>query len=263
MARRSLKRLAEDPRFISYIDNYCDRWCDRCALTSRCLVFARDSAEEEPKDLEDLMRRIDGDFAEAATMLREQAEERGIDLSAPVSVEQASADEARRAVVTRHPVLEAAIEYSKLGSAWLSAHARDDDGNHTPPAPPAAATLSDRGRPVLSVNQAVAVVGWYLHQIHTKIFRAISAASYAIASDDSVQTDANGSAKVALLGIDRSLEAWFELLHANRGVDAIMRILDHLSSLRDDVERAFPDARRFVRPGFDTGDQPWPEAPPS
>ena len=38
--RRSLKELAGDPQFISGVYNYCDRWCERCPLTSRCFVYA-------------------------------------------------------------------------------------------------------------------------------------------------------------------------------------------------------------------------------
>ena len=32
-----LKKLAKDPRYIPGIYNYCDRWCERCQFTSRCL----------------------------------------------------------------------------------------------------------------------------------------------------------------------------------------------------------------------------------
>jgi len=40
MRRRSLTELASNPDLISGIYNYCDRWCERCPLTSRCLVYA-------------------------------------------------------------------------------------------------------------------------------------------------------------------------------------------------------------------------------
>ena len=32
--------MAGNPRFISGIYNYCDRWCERCAFTDRCLTYA-------------------------------------------------------------------------------------------------------------------------------------------------------------------------------------------------------------------------------
>jgi len=40
MRKEDLKRLAENPDFISGIYNYCDRWCERCPFTARCLNYA-------------------------------------------------------------------------------------------------------------------------------------------------------------------------------------------------------------------------------
>jgi predicted protein tyrosine phosphatase len=38
MDRHGLLKLASDPKFIPGIYNYCDRWCERCPFTSRCLI---------------------------------------------------------------------------------------------------------------------------------------------------------------------------------------------------------------------------------
>ena len=40
MDKERIKKLAQNPDFISGIYNYCDRWCERCAFTSRCMNFA-------------------------------------------------------------------------------------------------------------------------------------------------------------------------------------------------------------------------------
>ena len=58
--------------------------------------------------------------------------------------------------------------------------------------------------------------------------------------------------KVALIALDCSLAAWGEMrnhfpLHNND----IFDILVHLDRLRRKVEKVFPDARAFIRPGFD------------
>jgi hypothetical protein len=37
MGKKRIDELAEDPRFIPGIYSYCDRWCERCALTSWCM----------------------------------------------------------------------------------------------------------------------------------------------------------------------------------------------------------------------------------
>lgn len=40
MDKKRLLEMAENPDFIPGIYNYCDRWCERCAFTSRCLTYA-------------------------------------------------------------------------------------------------------------------------------------------------------------------------------------------------------------------------------
>lgn len=73
-----------------------------------------------------------------------------------------------------------------------------------------------------------------------------------IEEKDAIQTDSNGSAKVALIGIDRSIGAWGEMRnYLPDKDDRILTILLHLDRLRRKVEQFFPEAREFVRPGFD------------
>jgi len=40
MDKERLKKMVENPDFIPGSYNYCDRWCEKCALTSRCMNFA-------------------------------------------------------------------------------------------------------------------------------------------------------------------------------------------------------------------------------
>jgi hypothetical protein len=37
MDKNDFLKLAADPKYIPGICNYCDRWCERCPFTSRCL----------------------------------------------------------------------------------------------------------------------------------------------------------------------------------------------------------------------------------
>jgi len=45
MKKRDIDKLAGNPDFISGIYNYCDRWCERCVMTARCVVFAMEQAD--------------------------------------------------------------------------------------------------------------------------------------------------------------------------------------------------------------------------
>lgn len=71
--------------------------------------------------------------------------------------------------------------------------------------------------------------------------------------DDPVQNDWNGSAKVALISLERSEAAWRVINEAT--LDEVAGTLgDVVRDLRGLVVDEFPKAMEFVRPGFD---EPW------
>ena len=62
----------------------------------------------------------------------------------------------------------------------------------------------------------------------------------------------DGSAKVALIGIDRSISAWNILLPCFSDQERqILDLIALLENIRKRVEIQFPGARDFIRPGFD------------
>ena len=89
--------------------------------------------------------------------------------------------------------------------------------------------------------------------IASKTYRAISGVDDDWSDASDVQSDANGSAKVARLLIDDARRAWRVLMEAGRaaadGVPA--RLAAVLDELDHDVAARFPNAMEFVRPGFD------------
>ncbi|MBW2259154.1 MAG: hypothetical protein JRF18_01690 [Deltaproteobacteria bacterium] len=102
-------------------------------------------------------------------------------------------------------------------------------------------------------EDAMEVVRWYQHQIYVKLMRAVGGSlREQHEPPDEFPKDSDGSTKVALIGIDRSIGAWGELrtcfVQYN---DKVLDILVHLKILRGNVEEAFPAAREFIRPGFD------------
>ena len=84
MGREKLKKLAQDKRIIRGIYNYCDRWCERCPFTSRCLNFAtseEDFSDPETQDIrnEKFWKKMSESFQVTMQLLKEAAEEQGID----------------------------------------------------------------------------------------------------------------------------------------------------------------------------------------
>jgi len=62
----------------------------------------------------------------------------------------------------------------------------------------------------------------------------------------------NGSAKVALIGIDRSIGAWAKFMEIiPERADATVNLIKLLKKILSITEKTFPQARSFIRPGFD------------
>jgi hypothetical protein len=92
--------------------------------------------------------------------------------------------------------------------------------------------------------------------IHVKSMRALHGFAEDDPADRDWPADHDGSAKVALLGIDRSHTAWLDLLEVGAiSASEVAPFLGDLEWLRAALERTFPKARAFVRPAFDEPDE--------
>jgi hypothetical protein len=227
---------AADPRLIPGIYNYCDGRCPRCPFTERCLTFL-DTRELEsavvPSSIADM---VDASLRRTLEILTEVARREGIDLEDIPTDEDVKAIEDDATRHGRDPLAACARRYGEL--AWRIAQALD----------PVVAQRGDA-----AVIDAVDTIEWFSTLISAKIRRAVCGQSAERDNHDSVQTDHNGSAKVALLGIAESREAWSVLMEAGKatadGVPA--QAVKMLDSLACDVRARFPRAIEFVRPGFD------------
>jgi hypothetical protein len=107
------------------------------------------------------------------------------------------------------------------------------------------------------LSEFVDVIRWYQHFIYVKLSRAIgSRASEELETDEELRAfpkDSEGSAKIALIAMDRSIAAWSGLRTAlgPDDADGILDLLAQLAAIRRETEKLFPGARAFKRPGFD------------
>lgn len=88
------------------------------------------------------------------------------------------------------------------------------------------------------------MIRWYQRQIYVKLCRAASGTIRSEMEDtECFQEDADGSAKVALIGIERSIPAWATLLRHFPDHEDALFALGTLKRLLRQVEAAFPNAR--------------------
>jgi hypothetical protein len=266
MKEKALRQLAGDPRFIPGIYNYCDRWCERCPLSNRCLNYAMEQQERSEDDLpvrdlanEKFWRKLEETFRETIEMIRADARELGVDLDDPKLQAEAQAQDRkeRRLAAKNRPVARAAMAYIKATEKWfreaqpafhekgleLETLARLEAGN-------------PRGE-AAELKEFVEVIRWYQHFIYVKLCRAVeSHASEELETDEEVKAfpkDSEGSAKIALIAMDRSIAAWSGLRTAlgPEEADGVLDLLAQLAAIRRETEKLFPNARAFKRPGFD------------
>jgi hypothetical protein len=260
MDKEDLKKLAENPQFIQGIYNYCDRWCERCPFTCRCLNFAlgdEEFADQEAHDIsnEAFWQKLSETFRMTLELLHEAAEQEGIDLDSIDMEEFPERERFKDEMAKNHECSRAARLYGEMVDDWFDSarylFAQDEDE----PDLQTSLEIPDTGidGQDTSLSEAVDVVSWYQHQIYVKLMRAVRGDLEERPEIlDEFPKDSDGSAKVALIGIDRSIAAWGEIRNCFPLQDNdSMKLLVHLEQLRRLVEKAFPDARAFIRPGFD------------
>lgn len=261
MNKKRIEELAQDERFIGGIYNYCDRWCERCPQTSRCLNFAmgqEEFADPETQDMrnEAFWRKLEGMFQVTLEMLREKADELGLDLDALDLEEAAEQEGLLNEAAGNHPLCRTARAYGGMAEKWFDgAKTLFESEEQTGPARSLVGPFHESPEGS-DLEGALEVVRWYQHQIYVKLMRAI----HGLLEEDSEPADeictyardSDGSAKVALIGIERSIAAWGTIRNQFPYYDRdILVLLAHLEALRKKVEEAFPHARGFLRPGFD------------
>ena len=230
---------------IDFISSYCDRWCERCAFTARCSAFAGRVA----------IAMCDGDVSaglDLAVGVPHPADPKGqpavpppwladFESHEPTAEEIADVRKRQRAQEARIDACSitlAARAYALLAHRWLEARGE---------------RLQCTGDAL--VCDAVDVIVWDQHLIGAKLHRALHGRDEfqqgdPFGDDHPIQNDWNGSAKVALISIERSAAAWRTLASCSDGETPAL-MAHHLEQLRAEVEREFPNARTFVRPGFD------------
>ena len=265
MDKEKLKSLTRDKRYISGIYNYCDRWCERCTQTSRCLNYAigeEEFADPETRDIRNkaYWKKMSEIMQSTLEMVKEMAESAGVDLN-ELDIDGYEEEERYiKETTENHEVCRIAKEYIDMVNTWM-----DWEGDLLGEGGGIAIEYEvfSRGENVLegeALNDAMEVIQWYQHQIYAKLMRAVSGAIEEelnpFDDKDKYARDSDGSAKVALIGIDRSIAAWgvinsrFRRFHNHD----IRDIIIHLDQLKRGVEKFFPAARGFIRPGFDPVD---------
>lgn len=253
MAKKKLKNQNE-PGFIPGIYNYCDRWCEKCALQLRCISFVMGKRMEERGEFggelgemksDEMWKRLKSIFESAYEVLQELAEERGMKVKDICIAEQIDKDFwiGGGIPVFRKDKLYSRTEDSdvlricRIYEYWADRCLEN------------MLKLADKAKEVSADD--LEIVNWYVDLMYMKMRQSLYA--YTVYQEEGGSMDeCNGLTKVALIAIERSVAGWRNIRESYAGDTAeIGHLLVILEQLRTDIERHFPDAREFQRPGFE------------
>jgi hypothetical protein len=206
--------------FIVDISSFCDRWCSRCPLTARCEIFVSGNS----------------DGATITTESRRSLLEQ-VEMMHDVSPN----DPAEPAANARASKLPATLETApRVPSPEVVRNS--------------VALNRKRQRALLSNNAAVRLavetINHFALFVPVKTFLCLG--TVARDGPGPQQSDANGWGKAALLGLERMRAAWRLLVETRHYSESdVAPFLSEIDRMERNLKRAVPDARAFVRPGFD------------
>ncbi|MEL7221929.1 MAG: hypothetical protein AAGJ93_11460 [Bacteroidota bacterium] len=225
---------------ISGVFNYCSRWCERCPFTDRCANFQMlDGMDEIEEDdtlaVDQVMPQLPIHLNQVISNLKTQSEKAGYDWESihcdlhkyqprPGELARKELAPAARNFTFQLFRLSDMMEEQSIPESW---------------------------------KNPINVLRWYGTLLSGKVNRAVDE-EFLDGPDTkenptvSIQSDENGTAKLALLAIVRCLGAVSVMLRepAAYEEELITLILD-LLRLQQGMRQYFPQADQFERPGFD------------
>ncbi|HKK77694.1 MAG TPA: hypothetical protein VJ953_21625 [Saprospiraceae bacterium] len=241
-----------DEILISGIFNYCDRWCERCSFTDRCAIF---EAEEDFIKVESaaffhlLEQRLKDTITRVEKRIRTEAPELWEDWQ--LKIKALDTPQAELPEIEEE-LIQLSRKYFMSGRNWFKTNEPRLSKRRTEWGEQIKMGM-DGQHQLDQLEDALAVIQWYQPFIGAKVHRAITGKNKDWQPEqERHQNDANGSAKIALLAIDRSLSSW-ELIRqfVPEVSDDLLDLLVQLSKLRSGMRVLFPKTALFIRPGFD------------
>ena len=229
--------------FISGVHNYCDRWCERCAFSSRCRAFAIEMTLA--------VDGFEGELAAAAEGLESAPGQEGSgfdfaleEAEAAVSEEDIEREMLRHdaawLVVDTHPLMEAVKALTKLAEPLIEGAGRRAESG---------------GAEAEAFRDPLEILCRYRYLVQAKIHRALLGREEdrdPNEEEEPFPSDADGSAKIAHITCAAARDAARRL----GDLDPALAPPAHVYAQAADralglIDQAFPGHRTFRRPGFD------------
>lgn len=237
---------------ISGVYNYCDRWCERCRLADRCAIY--DGGQDADKT--DFVEQLHKSFTETLQFLEETILAKGIQMPTPEENEASLILLKEKEEAVKQKLLhKTSYQYTIQCREWNKTH-RHGINEHLE------ILLKKVKMGILAKEIGIAevklfqdcweIINWYEMFIYAKFDRALLGLENDEDLDEGFSKDSDGSAKIALIAAERSLQAWVKMYKKIPHLgDSMLPLMAKLQKIIELGDSTFQNARAFVRPGFD------------
>ncbi len=253
---------SEKKIYIEGVYNYCDRWCEKCKFTSNCLLFSQESRistyeilhNGDISNIGEIFQKELDKFSQNDNEFNDfEIDDDDDDFFADEEFDSLDEEDNDNDFLQKpsHPVEELSNEYFR--QAHLLIIALDKKYN-----------LYSFPKEKLNelyfkkLHENFEVFSWFHAFIHVKIKRALWGKNEMSKEFDEEMKeiskyDMDGTAKIAIIGINRSIHALNNLYNIlpefSKEISELLVIIGKILNL---AEIEFPDHSKFIRPGFDT-----------
>lgn len=189
------KKNINHNKFEPGIYNYCDRWCEKCKNTKKCMVYYNEQADKlemrkkglDPDDLENVLAAVSRRFSQTMKMILSDCKEKGIDLKMTVKAEEHYKERKQKTKISNDHLYKLAHSFYKKMIKWFESVPSLD---------------------IVEYREAYQRLGWHGTIISAKIYRALSSKRESeFEADDFLLQDSKMSALVAYRSTMISIES--------------------------------------------------------
>ena len=241
--------MSDSKSYIEGIHNWCDRWCEHCKYTDRCMSFQMekeagiDPLKTDYSD-EEIWKHVSQRLAEALELIRKHAVEMAIDIdNLPKVEEELPSKRATHLKERCNTIHQSYIDRSRSFFEENKSFFKEKGHESIQWVEMGLSSEEDAVASWQKVNKQAEVIQWYTFFMGVKMQRAINGIDDMEEDywDGPEQSDANRTARIVMVAIDRSMAAWRVMLDTfPEKEDDIIQTLALLSRFRRIVEETFP-----------------------
>lgn len=249
---------------IPFIHNYCDRWCERCPMTSRCAIYVPnekgESKETTVEENEALWKSVGENLAKATELISKVIEKQGIVISDVDNIKAAQELKDKMDFTDNHELTLLSEQYWKETRPILNEINLEDFGQKSIQEVELGIKEEQQQHKLFKeVELNLEILHFYLFFINMKCKRALSGLHNVLLHgeeeeevDFEIPNDMLGTAKIALITTRRSIGAWAMMMeHQIFSEEKTLPLLAILQRIENMLLKYFPKAEAYKRPGFE------------